>query len=143
MMCGASAFTSAPKPYFLLSMTGVPSEQTAETTSHERFLSLKKSYTSFFTSAALVVVHDILHLQHSWFYECFTNGVWFALLCDQVNNFVRCCENGFVDGYKAQNSHRSLFIESGSLHLEFVKRCVLVFSISMQLKEVLVLPELD
>ncbi|CAM9656672.1 unnamed protein product, partial [Lampetra planeri] len=56
MMCGASAFTSAPKPDFLPSMTGAPSEQTAETISHERLLSLKKSSTSFFTSAALVVV---------------------------------------------------------------------------------------
>ena len=55
MMCGASAFTSALKPELFTRSTGAPSQQTAETISHERLLSLKKSSTSFLTSAALVV----------------------------------------------------------------------------------------
>ena len=56
MMCGASDFTSAPKPECCPSMAGALSEQTAETIFHKRSLSLKKSSTSFFTSTALVVV---------------------------------------------------------------------------------------
>lgn len=55
MMCGAATFASAPKPEFCPSMAGAPSEQIAETISHERSLSLKTSFTSFFTSVALVV----------------------------------------------------------------------------------------
>lgn len=55
-MCGASAFTSAPTPDFLPSMTEAASIQTAESLTHETLLSLKKVSTSFFTSAELVVV---------------------------------------------------------------------------------------
>uniref|UniRef100_UPI00358FFBD0 dynein axonemal heavy chain 3 n=1 Tax=Myxine glutinosa TaxID=7769 RepID=UPI00358FFBD0 len=48
MMCGVSAFTSAPKPELHPSMAGAPSEQTANTMFYERPLLLKKSSTSFF-----------------------------------------------------------------------------------------------
>jgi len=43
--------------------------------------------------------------------QCFTNGVWFAMLCDQVRNFVRCCEDRFVDRYKAENRQSSPIVE--------------------------------
>uniref|UniRef100_A0A0K2TBH2 Uncharacterized protein n=1 Tax=Lepeophtheirus salmonis TaxID=72036 RepID=A0A0K2TBH2_LEPSM len=61
MICGASDFTSTPKPECRSSMTGAPSEQTAETIFHERLLYLKKSSTSFIVSTALIV--DVRGLQ--------------------------------------------------------------------------------
>ena len=39
-MCGASAFTSAPKPDFRPNMTGAPSEQIAQTISDKKLLLL-------------------------------------------------------------------------------------------------------
>ena len=55
-MCGASAFTSAPKPDFRPIVAGTESEQIAQTISYERSLSLKKLSTTFLTSVALVDV---------------------------------------------------------------------------------------
>ena len=55
-MCGASAFTSAPKPDFHPNMVWAPSEQIAQTISHEISLSLKNLFTSFLTSIASVDV---------------------------------------------------------------------------------------
>ncbi|CAI5661712.1 unnamed protein product [Oreochromis niloticus] len=54
----------------------------------------------------------------------------------KVSNFVRCCEDRFVNGYKSKSRQSGPFIESGSPYLEFSKCCVLVFPVSMQLQEV-------
>uniref|UniRef100_UPI00358F9F34 beta-arrestin-1-like n=1 Tax=Myxine glutinosa TaxID=7769 RepID=UPI00358F9F34 len=91
MMCGASAFTSAPKPELHPSMAKAPPEQTADTMFHERLLLLKKSSTSFFIFSQ----HDVGYLQRGGFDECLANGVRFALLCDQV--IVHLGKRDFVD----------------------------------------------
>ena len=55
-MCSASVFTSAPKPDFCPNIVCAPSEQIAQTISHQISLFLKKLSTSFSTSIALVDV---------------------------------------------------------------------------------------
>ena len=55
-------------------------------------------------------------------FSSFSHGMWFALLCDQVHNFVQCYEDQFVDEYKTKDRQSRPIIESDSLRLEFSER---------------------
>ncbi|KAF2358102.1 Immunoglobulin I-set [Trinorchestia longiramus] len=54
-------------------------------------VSFERGIWDNFTSVSFQ--HDIRHRQHSWLYECFTNGEWFALLCDQPMMASRACHH--------------------------------------------------